>query len=377
MESPYRITNPIEQNFSCNSCGKCCSRAWKVKVAKDKLPELESTQAYARIKKAGFQPLRLVNEEFQVGRQGDGACRFLRDKGCDIHREKGLAAKPVVCQLYPFSLINSPDGYFASLSFSCPTVLEGTGRPVAQHLPELEQAMTDSSYFPPLVIPKDRGVALTQEREISWTEYLALEQQLLEVLDSDDPIRALLRAAVSLTIQSQQTEGFQWNKDELSLPLLQEAAMRFPLFASYTVASLETYGREHERETLSRVLLEDDLIPSQLLGYDLPTFEVQDVPNDTTRNLVHRYIKNLILGKQLISVAPLVSRLLMLAVALAVLFYYLEVKIERRSGREFHMEDLAWCFSLIETSLMSHSESLVDVFKQYESLLIETHDAHC
>ena len=66
-----------------------------------------------------------MDDEFELARADDGSCYFLKDGLCGIHAEQGLTAKPSVCQLYPLSLVATPDGYYVSLAFTCPAVISG------------------------------------------------------------------------------------------------------------------------------------------------------------------------------------------------------------------------------------------------------------
>lgn len=370
--APPTVHSPIDQRFTCNSCGKCCHTPWKVKVAAERVPVIESTARYQTLARRGFTPLPVVGDETQVGRDAQGACLFHVTGGCSIHAEIGKSAKPIVCQIYPFSLVNSPEGYFLSLHFSCPSVLKGTGQPLVEQLPALAEAVSGSTYFSQQSMPPDTHVALTWDRALSWRGYRALEQDLLTHLGSVHPVRELLEAATWLAIQSRDLENFQWHPQSLDPGLLEQVATEFLFYTAYTAATLDHPDEVDQRAAKAKELLEADSVYSLLLDQEVTTFTVLK-PDQDTQPLVERYLQNYILGKQLLSGAPMVARLLMLAVALSLLFYYLE---NRPSEEHETLDRLAWGFHLMETRILGHSDELTGMFLTFERELVALVSEH-
>ena len=123
------------------------------------LKELES---YKSLVKEGYQPLKVLDEDYELARLPDLGCHFLEDSLCRIHGEAGPGAKPTVCQLYPFQLVRSPGGYYISLAFSCPAVISGTGEELSKHREGLRQTVLDSPYFfPPELKPPNACLLYT------------------------------------------------------------------------------------------------------------------------------------------------------------------------------------------------------------------------
>lgn len=70
----------------------------------------------------------------------DGACMFWQDDGrCRIHAEFGLAAKPIACQLFPFSAAPMADGVLVGVNFACQSVQENKGASLRAHRDEIKR----------------------------------------------------------------------------------------------------------------------------------------------------------------------------------------------------------------------------------------------
>ena len=355
-----QIINLITQNFSCNNCGNCCTRAWKVKVDPEKVPALESSRTFRSLESEGFLPLRVVEGETRVGRHENGACGFRQNGGCSVHAELGPFAKPVVCQLYPFSAVNTPDGYYLSLSFSCPTVLENSGKEMASHIPDLTRALGESSFFSNQAMSADTRVPLYGSESLPWIEYPSLEETLWQELHGENPMKELLKAAALVL-----------DRGQFEMETFAAVVSDFSFFTAYGIAILEHPKDGEKREKMCLALQEEEQPFSGLLGATLPIFMPSKPDQEKTRRLFHRYMENQLRGKQLISEGTLLSRILMLAVSCTIALYYLEA---RTAGEEPTQEDLAWVFHLVETAISGHSNVFHDLFRQYEASVLRTLD---
>jgi Fe-S-cluster containining protein len=365
------ILNPIPQNFSCHSCGKCCVTPWKVKVDPEKVAPIRETETFRSLQRSGFVPLVVVEDgETRVGRRENHSCLFMSDGGCSIHRERGGFAKPTVCQLYPFALVNSPDGYYLSLSFSCPSVLRGEGRPLSEQIDAVKRTISESSYYSSEAMAANSHVALTQSCAMEWSEYLRVEEALVSCIGTENTMKDLLKAAASLVQYAQRQERGIWEPASFETATLQALAEKHPLFAAYTVAALERGEPEEEREILWEQLLAGERVESTLVGGCLPEFDLLGPDDSETENLVGRFVLNQILGKHLISSAPLLSRLLMLASSLSVLFFYHQASLQNPDPVRTPHGHLAWAFDLIETRLLGHTERLTPIFLEFEKLAV-------
>lgn len=365
LKAQRPIHLPPDQNFTCTDCAKCCVTPWRVKVTSENAESIATTDAYKRLEREGFVPLPVSDGQHRIGRKEDGVCQFLRDdrSGCHIHAEAGAAAKPSVCRLYPFVLINTPDGYFVSLAFSCPAVLAGVGAPVEKQLASLSEVVKDSTYFGDDTVSPDKKVTVTENFQTSWSDYLKLEQHIVSNIGKHDPVTDLLRVTCNLVCP----------EPRISHLILQEAVRVFPTFAANTISVIEEPESPEARVEFASQILEGST-KSVLLDFELPVFEMRKPPSLTTSEILQRYIRNLIWGKRLVSGPTLAARLLMLATTLSILLYYVEVKKQQNGERHFSFPDLEWGFDLVEMNLFTHAEDLESVFLQYERTLFSYAD---
>jgi Fe-S-cluster containining protein len=357
-----------EQNYACQSCGKGCRTSWKIKVDEGRVPQIQVSRGFQKAKNDGYVPLPLINGERQVGRSEDGACVFLRNNLCEIHSEFGLKAKPEVCQLYPFSHVNTPAGNYFSVSFSCPAVLENAGVPVQEHLYSVEETLQESAtHKQPM--PADTLIPITSDVGINWSRYLELEEQLLDYIGVENPVKDLLFAAATLLAQCQSGKELNLRAETQSQALLSEVLALYAPMTVHTIAQLE--GLEVGREGFRGLALleENHGFQSSLLEAPLPPFNVHRPTDHACSEALDRYFKNLIIGKQLIHAGTLVTRLLLLASAIGVHLYYLDFQRTLAQNETVTFEQLLWSFDLIEVQLVTHSEKQISLFSDFERTL--------
>ncbi|MBM4099342.1 MAG: YkgJ family cysteine cluster protein, partial [Planctomycetes bacterium] len=132
---PLKVLPLGEQRYSCHGCGDCC-RDFTVQLRERDL---------ARLREQGWErELGDVTVEFRGRRylrqRADGACVFLLSDGrCRIHAEHGFEAKPVACQLFPFTLAPDARAVRVGVSFACASVLASKGASLASHLAEVRR----------------------------------------------------------------------------------------------------------------------------------------------------------------------------------------------------------------------------------------------
>lgn len=131
---------PILQNWSCHNCGGCC-REHQIVITADEKKRIDKQKWTAADGVAVDQPLIVPHgRDFRLSHQTDGACVFLNDQGlCRIHAKFGEAAKPLACRAYPYAVHPSGNSVTVSLRFSCPSVVQNLGQPVAQQRQSLEK----------------------------------------------------------------------------------------------------------------------------------------------------------------------------------------------------------------------------------------------
>ena len=329
-------------------------------VAPSEVDRISGTKVHQQLTKEGFVPLPVVDGQARVGRRANQECLYLSDSGCSIHSEAGAAAKPSVCRLFPFSLINTPDGYYVSLSFSCPSVMAGMGRQATEHLQELTEIVADSPYFTASNPVPDGLVTVMEGERIAWKDYLELEERILDGLSMESPIQDLLALACMQVCG----QGGTANQ------VYQEARRIMPYFVANTISIMELPDSYEEREEVVEALLTGGCF-SGLLGHRMPPLEdLWSLNRQLTRQLVNRYVQNKIWGKKLTSGPTVVARILMLAVAIAILLHYARAKRADHGDPTYDVKDLEWSFDLIEANLFTHSTDLLQTFLQFERSLV-------
>lgn len=134
-----------EQRYSCHGCGNCC-RDFTVQLRDEDLTKLQQQDWERRLGQT-------VTIEFRGTRylrqREDGSCLFLLDDGrCRIHAEFGFAAKPIACQLFPFSIMPTHDGLRMGINFACQSVLENKGAALPSHLNDLRRMAGELGELP-------------------------------------------------------------------------------------------------------------------------------------------------------------------------------------------------------------------------------------
>ena len=131
---------PVLQNWSCHNCGGCC-REHQIGITEEEK---------RRIEKQGWTPADGIPTDrpliiplgaaWRLNHRDDGACVFLNEQGlCRIHAKFGEPAKPLACQVYPYAVHPAGSSVTTSLRFSCPSVVQNLGQPVAQQRNFVEQ----------------------------------------------------------------------------------------------------------------------------------------------------------------------------------------------------------------------------------------------
>ena len=280
------------------------------------------------LEKEGFIPLQVIGEgEYSLSHREDGVCHFYQDDLCELHRSHGISHKPVVCQLYPYTLVSTPHGHFVSLLYSCPAVVSGTGAGEAEQREALTQLFKLGGGNVPQIDASKPHIMVTSQTTISWLEYLELEQQFIRLVDGSDPVGSLLGMV------------------ELLIPDVDKSVLltRLVEIARFVKTSLLTPRREF------RILK--------------PTTTIE-------RDCIRRFLLHQIHGKLLIVGPTLVSQLLMYAVSMAVFVDVLAQKEARSQASNFSFDHLYDSFVLLEEQLLAQSSELEQEFMDWEERLV-------
>jgi lysine-N-methylase len=136
MRLPVLMPTLPEQRYSCHGCGECC-RDFTIELRGDDFERLSSQ---------GWE--QELGEPFWVDFAGrrwlrqrpDGACVFLGEGGkCRIHARLGLEAKPIACQLFPFTFAPGPSDARIGVSFACASVRGSVGAGLPTHLADVRR----------------------------------------------------------------------------------------------------------------------------------------------------------------------------------------------------------------------------------------------
>lgn len=287
---------------------------------------IERSETCRALVKDGYQPLRVQSEDVLLNYNEAGQCYFFKESLCSLHRHEGLSHKPVICRLYPYNLVKTPDGIFVSLLYSCPSVVRAEGSPIEQARDALREMLAQEKV--PTLGPVRGHILVTQQSTVTWAEYLKLEKGLLQHLNSDDPVSYLLNAAIQLATPRPARAKFKHFSGQLK-------AVRQGPFQEF-VSSVYAWLTGQDEEAL---------VP------------IRKPTSSEMKETVERFLRNQIEGKLLIVGPSLVARLILVACALSVLFLLKGSREER--------------FAFIEEKLVSQSNALEPVLLEFEEFLLE------
>jgi Fe-S-cluster containining protein len=133
---------PAGVRFTCTQCGDCC-RNLQVLLDETERARLAALDWAGRADDlAGASttvPLRdgPYRGRHRLARRPDGACVYLGARQqCRLHEHFGADAKPHTCRSYPFAFRPMGDRVAVDVAFSCRSVSEGTGAPIASRQDE-------------------------------------------------------------------------------------------------------------------------------------------------------------------------------------------------------------------------------------------------
>ena len=345
------------QRFECTSCGKCCASRWNVPVNLQARAVIEGTQVYDTAKREGYLPLKVADDgKLSLGRQENGACVFLaEDDLCNLHREVGLEKKPVVCRTYPRVVTNTPDGYFVSLSFACPAVLDNQGTLLTEEQNELRELFQKFDSEVPQNVPVKERVNIAFGEELSWRNYQILEERLLDSFDARRPANSalvlaeqLLQASTSNQLPSLLKDGFDTTEQPSPIAL-----QLLDVFTLHSLAILELETAPEERVGLMERLIGGERVNSTRHGFSLHLSDTRSEAREEDVATIRYYFQNIVFGKRLTN-SSVLDGLLTLAVGLALLLFYLEVFRHGLSEQEARER----AFEIVEADVVTHSHGL-------------------
>jgi lysine-N-methylase len=195
---------PVIQHWDCHGCGECCHE-YEVHVTEAERQRILA-QGWEADPAVGGTPLFAPvgpwwRRKWRLNTRGaDDACVFLNEQGkCRIHARFGGTAKPLACQVYPFTLNPAGDHWRVGIRFACPSVTDNLGRPASAHRDDLRaygkgleerEGVANRSTAPP---PLQTG------QEVPWSDIEQFVGALLAVLArGEESIEYRLRQCVAL-----------------------------------------------------------------------------------------------------------------------------------------------------------------------------------
>jgi lysine-N-methylase len=204
---------PVIQNWDCHGCGECCHE-YEVHVTEAERQRIlaqkwEDDPAVAGVPLFVRTGRWWGRRRWRLNTRGaDEACVFLNEQGrCRIHAKFGGAAKPLACQVYPFTFTPAGDHWRVGVRFACPSAAGNRGRPAKAHAGDLRtyaagleerEGVADRSPEPP---PLQVG------RRAPWGDLERFAGALLTILNrGDQPLDFRLRQCQALAALCRQAK---------------------------------------------------------------------------------------------------------------------------------------------------------------------------
>lgn len=186
MANEKTLQLPEGMAYTCHSEGVCCRAFDTIPVdaaAAQALEHLDVAQLNAAAGNAPAAEILAPNPTgataTKIARRACGDCTMLTgDNLCAIHKLAGEAAKPRVCQDFPWRFVETPGGIYVGLSFVCPSVRNSRGEAVAAQGEKLESLYTRAAS----VREATGSIALNNRQSLSWGDYLKLDEALQELI---------------------------------------------------------------------------------------------------------------------------------------------------------------------------------------------------
>jgi Fe-S-cluster containining protein len=170
-------------NFECTGCGNCCFN-WPVPVTQEDVQRIQQlvpgAPALFRARTGTDKKLAVYTHTLE--KRADGRCQFLtEDNRCQLHIDHGPAAKPAMCQLFPYTFTPTPSGIYASVSFASTGVLYNSGAPLVQQSDLLGDRWRLFNSLMPDFKPDWSSLQLVDGVALLWSDYLQMESELLSL----------------------------------------------------------------------------------------------------------------------------------------------------------------------------------------------------
>ncbi len=186
---------PIDQRWRCHGCGRCCrgtiislSAADHQRIEEQRWPEHPDFRRKKPVVRRG-----LLRRAYHLAKNKDGTCVFLDGDGlCRIHKEHGLEAKPLVCQMFPFQLVPLENFAYVTLRRYCPSAAADDGQPLEDYLDDIRRMASVGN----LAVKPAQPPEVVRGQGRSW-QFVLRTADVLERLMCDErypPVRRVVHA---------------------------------------------------------------------------------------------------------------------------------------------------------------------------------------
>jgi len=120
-----------------------------------------------------------------LAKRKDGTCIFLEPDGlCRIHKEHGFDAKPLVCRMFPFQVVELDQFAYLTVRRYCPSAAADSGRDVEDYLPEVRQLADERNRARAAAgeDPRTEPPSIVRGQRSSWKEFLRVADVLQRLL---------------------------------------------------------------------------------------------------------------------------------------------------------------------------------------------------
>lgn len=249
---------PVLQNWSCHNCGGCC-REHQIGITDEEKKRIESQHWTDADGIPLDRPLIIpLGDAWRLNHRDDGACVFLNEQGlCRIHAKFGEPAKPLACQVYPYAIHPAGSSVTTSLRFSCPSVVQNLGQPVAQQRTFVEQL---AKQIVPAKYSAPPAPDLFPGQKLEWSNVTRI-QAFLERGLSDRRVGIATRLMRILSwmelLERAQADALQDSRLGELLTLLHDASVRAQPDDELPVVRPSGLGRVMFRQMIAQLLRHD------------------------------------------------------------------------------------------------------------------------
>jgi hypothetical protein len=353
------------QNYDCVRCGRGCREQWRIYADAHTEERIATSELAARrMEETGESSVfdRHPENGSPTMKRHQGACIFLQeDNSCGVHAKLGVNAKPVVCRMFPFLPVNTPDGIFVGITFYCTAAKRNQGRPMDAHVWGLKE-----------LLPLQPIHAAGFERQLLrpgsnagmvWAVYCQLEERVRK----GDSARALWALAdLSVRVEWDVTPealAEAWTRAQperfATDPLLQSQERLFVATLLITMEVAETNAR---KERIEAFLAGGEFV-LPLAGWTGTSQTLDLLVSNTPAWLeeeITRYEQGLIFRKFLALHRPLLANAAVLYVMPRLFRLYAAISAAKRGVSDVEREDAEYAFDRLELFLTHTTNAGID-----------------